>query len=186
MPLTPATLSRSKKLSPAPAASLPTQPASLLLHRPASPASEIGDRRFPHSPALPLFVLVKRRQALDAASGSVQSRCRGAQEPFPPFVLVKRVGAASVLLTSVFTKLFFPIRVSETLAPAQRVRGHWWALRQAGTLGRMCWARIAGQFSGARQIVLVKSFSSACNAPLPTLCDPGAGSDLNGRGASHA
>ncbi len=186
MPPAPATLSRSKKFSLAPAAVLPTQPAPHLPTDSAPPASEIEDRRVAHAPALPLFVLVKRRPALDTARGRIQSRYRGAKKRFPPSVLAKQVRTAFVFLAPVFAKPFFPTHVSETLPAAQRERDHRWALRRIGTLGRTCWARMAGQFSEARQIVSVKSFSSACNAPRPPFCDPGAGFSLNEWGVRRA
>lgn len=88
MPLTPATPSRSKKFSPAPVACLPTHPAPHLSTDAAPPVSEIGDRRFPHAPALSQFVLVKRRPAWDRVSGWVQSRCSGVLKALPPSVLV--------------------------------------------------------------------------------------------------
>lgn len=185
MPLAPAMPYLSKKFSPAPAASLPTQPISLFFPDPASAVSEIGDHRFPHAPALPLFVLVKRRPAWDPVSGWVQSRCRSARKTFLASVLVKGVGTASVFLASFFARRCCSTRFSETLAPAQRARGHWWAWRHAGTLGRMRWARMAGQFSGARQIVLVRSLSP-CAPPLPLSGNPGAASALNGGGVFHA
>jgi len=173
MPLTPATLSPSENFAPAPAAFLPTQPAPHLPTDSAPPVSEIGDRRFPLSRALPLFALAKRRPAWDPVSGRVQSRCRGARKTLPPSVLVKRMGSAFVFLAMVSAKLFCPTRVSETLPAAQRERDHWWVLRRIGTLGRACLARIVGRLSAARQIVL--SFSGSCNAPRPPFCDPGAG-----------
>ncbi len=186
MPLILTTRSRSKKFSPSPAADRPTQPVSLLPPRIPSPVREIGDRRIFHAPALPLFVLVKRRPAMDPASGGVESGRRGAQRTFSPSVLVKRVGPPSVFLASIFTKPHCPTRVSETLPAAQRARGHWWSWRHAGTKGRTCWARMAGQLKEARQIVLVKSFSSPCNAPLRLFGNPDAVAALNGWRTSYA
>lgn len=186
MPLAPTTRSRSKKFSLAPAAALPAQPAPLFFPDLAPAVSEIGDHRFPHAPAILLFVLVKRKPAWDPVSGWVQSHCRGAQKTLRPSVLVRRVVSASVFRAWVVAKPCYPARVSETLAPAQRAKGHWWAWRQVGGLGRTCWARMAGQLTEGRQIVLVKSFSSACSAPLPVSGNRCAGFALNEWGGFHA
>lgn len=198
MPLTPTTPGRSKKLSPAPAASLPTQPAPHLSTDSAPPALEIGGRRFPHSRALPLSALVKRRPAWDRLSGWVQSRCPVVRKALSPSVLVKSswgfwrsFAGGSVLGSHALKTLTQSVLVKRAdlalarCAPASDQR-----------LGVQCWSGIgsgkrvlgfgpavAGEIRRALLSVLVKSFSGSCNAPLPPFCDPCAGGGLNGWGA---
>ncbi len=201
MPLAPATLSCSKKFSPAPAASLPTQPAPHLPTDSAPLALEIRDRRFPHAPALPLSVLVKRRPAWDRVSGWVQSRCPGVPKALSPSVLVNSAwgfgwSSAGVLALGSHTL--------ETLTPSVLVKPSDLALVRCPPafdqrLAVQCWAgnglgkqvlgfgsAVAGVVRQARQSVLVKSFSGSCNAPLPPFCDPGARLTLNGWGVFRA
>ncbi len=201
MPLTPATLSRSKKFSPSPAAFLPTQPAPHLPTDSAPLALEIGDRRFPRSRALPLFALVKRRPAWDRVSGWVQSRCPGVPKALSPSVLVNSAwgfgwSSAGVLALGSHTL--------ETLTPSVLVKPSDLALVRCPPafdqrLAVQCWAgnglgkqvlgfgsAVAGVVRQARQSVLVKSFSGSCNAPLPPFCDPGARLTLNGWGVFRA
>lgn len=201
MPLAPATPSRSKKFLPAPAASLPTQPAPHLPTDSAPLALEIRDRRFPHSRDLSLSVLVKRRPAWDRVSGWVQSRCPGVPKALSPSVLVNSAwgfgwSSAGVLALGSHTL--------ETLTPSVLVKRADLALVRCPPsfdqrLAVQCWAgngsgkqvlgfgsAVAGEVRQARQSVLVKSFSGSCNAPLPPFRDPCAGGGLSGWGVSHA
>jgi len=201
MPLTPATLSRSKKFSPAPAAFLPTQPAPHPPTDSAPPVSEIGDRRFPHAPALSQFVLVKRTPAWDRVSGWVQSRSSGVRKDLSPSVLVNSAwglwrssagsSALGLVAREALSHSVLVKRVVQVLvhcAPAFELRLAVECCPENGSAKRVLglgWA-VTGLVRQARRIVLVESFSSPCNAPLPTFCDPGAGSDLRDWGASHA
>lgn len=164
MPLAPATLSRSKKLTPAPAASLPTQPALHLRTDSAPPVLEIRDRRFPHAPALSQFVLVKRTPAWDRVSGWVQSRCSGVRKDLSPSVLVKRADLALGRCPPAFD---------------QRLRVECWPGN--GSEKRVVGLRsaVVGMVRQARHSVLVKSFSGSCAPPLPLPGNPGAGAELN-------
>lgn len=201
MPLTPATLSRSKKFSPAPAAFLPTQPAPHPPTDSAPPVSEIGDRRFPHSRPPPQFVLVKRRRAWDRVSGWVQSRCRGVRKALSPSVLVNSAWGFGWWSAGV---LALGSHTLETLTPSVLVKRSDLALIRCPPafdqrLAVQCWAgnglgkqvlgfgsAVAGEVRQARQSVLVKSFSGSCNAPLPPFRDPCAGGGLSGWGVFRA
>lgn len=197
MPLTPATPSRSKKFSPAPVACLPTHPAPHLSTDAAPPVSEIGDRRFPHAPALSQFVLVKRRPAWDRVSGWVQSRCSGVLKALPPSVLVNFArgfwrttagaigfgsGAWKALTPSVLVKRVASVEVHCPPVFDQRLGGQCWSGNVSGKRALGFGSAVAGKVRQARQSVLVKSFSNSCNAPLPLFCDPVAGPALNGWG----
>lgn len=201
MPPAPATLSRSKKFSPAPAAALPTQPVPLFFPDLASAASEIVDHRFPHAPALPLFVLVKRRPAWDPVSGRVQSRCRGVRKALSPSVLVNSAWgfgwwSAAVLASlsdawkalsqSVLVKRADLALVRCPAAFDQRLAVQCWAGNGSGKQVLGFGSAVAGEVRQDRQSVLVKSFSGSCNAPLPPFRDPCAGGGLSGWGVSHA
>lgn len=201
MPLAPATPRRSKTFLPAPASSLLTQPAPHLPTDSAPPVSEIGDRRFPHAPALPLFALVKRRPAWDPVSGWVQSRCRGVQKALSPSVLVNSAWGFGWSSAGV---LALGSHALETLTPYVLVKRADLALVRCPPafdqrLAVQCWAgngsgkqvlgfgsAVAGEVRKARQSVLFKSFSGFCNAPLPPFCDPCAGGGLDGRGVFRA
>ena len=201
MPPAPATLSRSKKFSPAPAAFLPTQPAPHLPTDSAPPVSEIGDRRSPHSRALPLFVLVKRWSAWDRVSGWVQSRCGGVRKALPPSVLVNSAwgfwrasagvpGFGSVALKALSQSVLVKrdALASVHCAPVfdQRLGVQCWAGNGSGKRALGFGSAVAGVVRQARQSVLVKSFSGSCNAPLPPFSDPGARLTLNGWGVFRA
>ncbi len=201
MPLTPATPSRSKKFSPPPAASLPTHPASHLPTDSAPLASEIGDRRFLHSRALPQFALVKRRPARDLVSGWVQSRCPGVRKALSPSVLVNSAWgfwrscaggsvlgshAMETLTPSVLVKRAAQLEVRCAPAFDQRLGGQCWSGNVSGKRALGFGSAVAGVVRQARQGVLVKSFSGSCNAPLPPFCDPGAGPALSGWGVFRA
>ncbi|MBP2483355.1 hypothetical protein J3A72_003647 [Stenotrophomonas sp. PvP093] len=201
MPLAPATPRRSKKFSPAPAASLPTHPAPHLPTDAAPPVSEIRDRRFPHAPALFQFVLVKRTPAWDPVSGWVQSRCSGVRKALSPSVLVNSAWGFGWSSAGV---LALGSHALETLTPSVLVKRSDLALVRCPPafdqrLGVQCWAgnrsgkqvmgfgsAVAGEDRQARQSVLVKSFSGSCNAPLPPFRDPVAGPALNGWGVFRA
>lgn len=201
MPPALTTLSRSKKFSPSPAAFLPTQPAPHLPTDSAPPVSEIGDRRFPRSRALPLFALVKRRPAWDPVSGWVQSRCGGVRKALPPSVLVNSAwgfwrasagvpGFGSVALKalsqSVLVKRADLALIRCPPAFDQRLAVQCWAGNGLGKQVLGFGSAVAGVVRQARQSVLVKSFSGSCNAPLPPFCDPGARLTLNGWGVFRA
>lgn len=201
MPLTPAMPRRSKKFSPVPAASLPTQPAPHVPTDSAPPASEIGDRRFPHSRPLPRFVLVKRRPAWDPVSGWVESRCRGVRKAMPLPVLVNPAwaflrscagvlasvsGAWKALSQSALVKRTDLALVRCPPAFDQRLAIQCWAGNGLGKQVLGFGSAVAGEVRQARQSVLVKSFSGSCNAPLPPFCDPCAGDRLNGWGVFRA
>ena len=201
MPLAPATLSRSKTFSPAPAAFLPTQPAPHLPTDSAPPGSEIGDRRFPHSRALLLFALVKRRPAWDPVSGWVQSRYPGVRKALSPSVLVNSAwgfwrasagvpGFGSVALKALSQSVLVKrdALASVHCAPVfdQRLGVQCWAGNGSGKRALGFGSAVAGVVRQARQSVLVKSFSGSCNAPLPPFCDPGARLTLNGWGVFRA
>lgn len=201
MPPAPATLSRSKKFSPAPAAFLPTQPAPHLPTDSVPPVSEIGGRHFPHSRPQPRFVLVKRTPAWDRVSGWFQSRCSGVLKALPPSVLVNFAwgfwrtsaevlgfgsGAWKALTPSVLVKRVAPVEVHCPPIFDQRLGGQCWSGNVSGMRALGFGSAVAGEVRQARQSVLVKSFSDSCNAPLPLFCDPVAGPALNGWGVSHA
>ncbi len=201
MPLTPATLSRSERFSPTPAASLPTQPAPHLPTDSAPPASEIGDRHFPHSRRLPRFVLVKRTPAWDRVSGWVQSRCPGVLKALSPSVLVNFArgfwrtsagvlgfgsGAWKALTPSVLVKRVAPVEVHCPPVFDQRLGGQRWSGNVSGKRALGFGSAVAGEVRQARHSVLVKSFSGSCNAPLPPFCDPGARPTQNGWGVFRA
>lgn len=201
MPLAPATPRRSKKFSPAPAASLPTHPAPHLPTDAAPPVSEIGDRRFPHSRPVPRFVLVKGRPAWDPVSGWVESRCRGVRKALPLSVLVNSAWGFGWSSAGV---LALGSHALETLTPSVLVKRADLALVRCPPafdqrLAVQCWAgnglgkqvlgfgsAVAGEVQQARQSVLVKSFSGSCTAPPPSFCDPGARLTLNGWGVFRA
>jgi len=201
MPLAPATPRRSKKFSPTPAASLPTQPAPHLPTDSAPPVSEIGDRRFPHSRPPPQFVLVKRRRAWDRVSGWVQSRCGGVRKALPPSVLVNSAwgfwrasagvpGFGSVALKALSQSVLVKrdALASVHCAPVfdQRLGVQCWAGNGSGKRALGFGSAVAGVVRQARQGALVKSFSGFCNAPLPPFRDPVAGPALNGWGVFRA
>jgi len=201
MPLAPATPRRSKKFSPPPAASLPTQPAPHLPTDSAPPVSEIGDRHFPHSRRLPRFVLVKRTPAWDRVSGWFQSRCSAVLKALPPSVLVNFARGLWSLSAGVLALGSYALKA---LSPSVLVKRD--ALASVGSapvfdqrLGVQCWAgnrsgkqvmgfgsAVAGEVRQARHSVLVKSFSGSCNAPLPPFCDPGARPTQNDWGVFRA
>ncbi len=201
MPLTPATLSRSERFSPTPAASLPTQPAPHLPTDSVPPVSEIGDRHFPHSRPLPRFVLVKRTPAWDRVSGWFQSRCSGVLKALPPSVLVNFArgfwrtsagvlsfgsGAWKALTPSVLVKRVAPVEVHCPPVLDQRLGDQRWSGNVSGKRALGFGSAVAGEVRQARQSVLVKSFSDSCNGPLPLFCDPVAGPALNGWGVFRA
>jgi len=201
MPLAPATPRRSKKFSPPPAASLPPQPAPHLRTDSAPPVSEIGDRRFPHSRALPQFVLVKRRPAWDPVSGWVQSRCSGVLKALPPSVLVNFArgfwrttagaigfgsGAWKALTPSVLVKRVASVEVHCPPVFDQRLGDECWSGNGLDERVLGFGSAVSGEVRQARQGVLVKSFSGSCNAPLPPFRDPVAGPALNDWGVFRA
>lgn len=190
MPLAPATPRRSKKFSPTPAASLPTQPAPHLPTDSAPPVSEIGDRRFPHSRPPPQFVLVKRRRAWDRVSGWFQSRCSGVRKALSPSVLVNSAWgfgwssagvlalgshALETLTPSVLVKRADLALVRCPPAFDQRLRVECWPGN--GSEKRVVGLRsaVVGTVRQARKSVLAKSFSGSCAPPLPLPGNPGAG-----------
>lgn len=161
-----------------------------------------GSPSNPHVPA-PLSppVSADRFLGFGWSSEGGWTRCSGVWKALPQSVLVNsprrlwRPSAGSsalgLLARKALTHSVLVKRVAKVLvhcAPAfdQRIGVQCWpgngsVKRVLGLASAVAWKNRL-----ARQIVLVRSFSSACNAPLPTFCDPGAGSDLHGWGASHA
>jgi len=121
--------------------------------------------------ALPQSVLVNAARGLWRSSAWSSALGLVARKALSHSVLVKRVAQTLVHRASAFDQRL-EVQSCPENASAKRVLG----LRSG----------IAGEVRQARQIVLVKSFSSTCYAPLPPSCDPGASSGLNGFGASHA
>jgi hypothetical protein len=135
------------------------------------------------------------------SSAGVWTRCSGVRKALTSSVLVNSAwgfgwssagipalgsGALKALSHSVLVKRIAPALVHGAAAFDQRVEVQCWpgsgSAKRALGLG----SAVVGEIRLARQMVLVRSFSSACNAPLHPSCDPGAGSGLNGLGVSHA
>lgn len=121
--------------------------------------------------ALSQSVLVNSARKLWRSSAGSSALGLLARQALSHSVLVKRVAQVLVHCAPAFDQ-----RIGVQCWP-----GNGSVKRVLGLASAVAWKNRL-----ARQIVLVRSFSSACNAPLPTFCDPGAGSDLHGWGASHA
>lgn len=156
----------------------------------------------PHVPA-PLSppVSADRFLGFGWSSAGVLQCCSGVRKALPQSVLANsarglwRSSAGSSALGLVARKALslsvLVKRVAQVLvhcAPAfdQRVGAQCWlgngSVKRVLGLG----SAVTGLVRQARRIVLVESFSSPCNAPLPPCCDPRGGSALNGWGTSHA
>jgi hypothetical protein len=121
--------------------------------------------------ALPQPVLVNSARGFSWACGWVPALGSGAWKALTQSVLVKRVAQALVHCAPAFD-LRLGVECWPENGSAKRVLG----------LG----SAVTGLVRQARRIVLVESFSSPCNAPLPPFCDPLGGSALNGWATSHA
>lgn len=162
---------------------------------------------FPFSPYVPAPlsppVSADRFLGFGWSSAGVLPCFSGFRKPLTPSALVNSAwrfgwssagipalgsGALKALSHSVLVKRIAPALVHGAAAFDQRVEVQCWpgsgSAKRALGLG----SAVVGEIRLARQMVLVKSFSSACNAPQPPSCDPGAGagSGLNGLGVSHA
>lgn len=121
--------------------------------------------------ALPQSVLANSARGLWRSSAGSSAIGLFGRKALSHSVLVKRVAQVLVHCAPAFDQRL-AVECCPENGSAKRVLGLGWA--------------VAGEVRQAQQIVLVKSFSSPCNAPLPPSCDPGAGSGLNGFGDSHA
>ncbi len=121
--------------------------------------------------ALPQSVLVNSARVFSWACAWVPALGASAWKALTQSVLVKRVAQALVHCAPAFD-LRLGVECWLEKGSAKRVLG--WG------------SAVTGLVRQARRIVLVESFSSPCNAPLPPLCDPLGGSALNGWGTSHA
>lgn len=202
MPLAPASLHRTKPFRFTPATH-PAQHPVILFSDDQPPASfRISNTDSPHVPAPPVTpVSVERFLWFWLACAGVLQCCSGVRKALTPSVLVNSswgfgwssagvsalcLGALKALTQAVLVKRPVLASVRCTSAFDQRVEVQCWpgtgsAKRALG----FCWA-VAGGVRQARQSVLVKSFSGSCSAPLQLFCVLGAGSALNGLGASHA
>lgn len=202
MPFAPAPLHPLKTFSQHPAPLSTPAPVTLLPNY-QSPASFRNSSPFnPHVPATPVTpVFVERFLGCWLACAGVLLCCSGVRKALTPSVLVNSswgfgwssagvsavcLGALKALTQAVLVKRPVLASVRCTSDFDQRVEVQCWpgtgsAKRALG----FCWA-VAGGVRQARQSVLVKSFSGSCSAPPPPFCVLGAGSALNGLGASHA
>lgn len=187
MPLTPASLHPPKRFAPAPAAHLPHRRVSLLSPYPAHLPARNQTRSPAHSPAPPTpFVLVKRRQGLGHACAGMTMHYRDALKALPTSVLVKRVLGRSVFLAGASASRVTPTCVAWIHAIGHRVEAQCWTRWLEGKRLAGFREAVARPLRKARQIVLVKSFSSPCPAPLPQQRLPGVGLALSGWGVCRA
>jgi len=187
MPLAPATLHLPKRVAPAPAAHLPTRPVTQPSPYPAHLPARNQTRSPAHAPApLTPFVLVKRRQGLGHACAGMAMHCRGALKALPTSVLVKRVLGRSVFLAGASASRVTPTCVAWTHATGHRVEAQCWTRWLEGKRLAGFREAVARPLRKARLIVLVKSFSSPCPAPLPQQRLPGVGLALSGWGLCRA
>jgi len=182
MPLATASPYLPDTFAKATAAPLPNHAVSLLSTRVAHLPARNKRVPAPHAPTLPPFVLVKRAPGLRHGC-AVETRFRDALRSLPTSVLVKRVGVLSVLLQE-----FLQLRSSRASVPAthplaQRHEGHWRAFCHSEMQGLGAWSAVTEMPCEAGQVVLVRSFSSHCRAPLIALNSRGAKAVLNGVGA---
>lgn len=156
----------------------------------------------PHVPA-PLSPLVSAERFLGfwMACAGIRTRCSGVRKALTPSVLVNSAwgfcgscaavlafgsGARNAVSHSVSVKRVALALVHFAPAFDQRLGVQCWPWNGSAKRVLGLGSAVARDIRQARQIVLVKSFSGFCDAPLPPLCDPGARSALNGLGASHA
>jgi len=161
-----------------------------------------GSPSNPHVPAsLSPSISVERFLGFGMARAGVRTRCSGVRKALPPSVLVNSArgfgwssawvpalgsGAWRALTQSVLVKRAAPALVH--CAPAFDLRLGVECWPENGSAKRVLGLRsaVTGLVQQAWQIVLVESFSSPCNAPLPPFCEPLGGSALSGWGTSHA
>jgi len=202
MPLAPTSLHRPNPFHFPPAVH-PAQHPFTLLSNDQPPASfRISNTDSPHVPAsLSPSISVERFLGFGMACAGVRTRCSGVRKALPPSVLVNSArgfgwssawvpavgsGAWRALTQSVLVKRAAPALVH--CAPAFDLRLGVECWPENGSAKRVLCLRSAltGLVQQAWQIVLVESFSSPCNAPLPPFCEPLGGSALSGWGTSHA
>lgn len=187
MPLALTSLRSPKVFAPAPAAH-PLDRLATLSSPPSAALSVRNQTRSPSRAPDPLspFVLVKRRHELRHACAGVTMRCRDSLKALSSSVLVKQVLGRSVFLVGVSASRVTPSCVPWTRAIGPHVEGHCGAPRD--TEGRIlgCREAVAWMPCKPRQLVLVKSFSSLCPAPLLQRRLPGVGLALNGWGVCRA
>ena len=187
---------------PGPATHPAPAPVTLFPNDQQRPSFRNSNPDIPHVPA-PRSppVSADRFLGFGLACAGVWTRCSGVRKALTSSVLVNSawgfgwssagipaLGSAALkaLSHSVLVKRIATALVHCAPAFDQRVEVQCWpgsgSAKRALGLG----SAVVGEIRLARQIVLVKSFSSPCNASLPPSCDPGAGSGLNGFGVSHA
>lgn len=177
-------------------------PVTLFPNDQQRPSFRNSNPDIPHVPAsLSPPVSADRFIGFGMPCAGVWTRCWGVRKALTSSLLVNSAwgfswacawvpalgsGAWKALTQSVLVKLVAQVLVHCAPAFDQRVGVQCWL--GSGSVKRVLGlgSAVAGEIRLARQIVLVKSFSSACNAPLPPSCDPGAGSGLNSLGVSHA
>ncbi len=179
-----------------------TAPVTLPPNDQHHPSSRFSPPSNPHvSAPLSALVTVERFLGFGWSSAGVLQCCSGVRKALPQSVLVNsargfwRSSAGSPALAllalkapshSVLVKRAAPALVH--CAPAFELRLGVERWPENGSAKRVLGleSAVTGLVQQARQIVLVESFSSPCNAPLPPFCEPLGGSALNGWGASHA
>ena len=183
MPLAPASPQPAAPFAQATAALLPSHAVSLLSPRIAHLPARNKRGPAPNAFTQPPFVLVKRAQGLGHGCARAAGLPQDAQESLPTSVLVKRAGVLSVLLQGFLELRSSRVSVPESHHLAQRREGHWRAFCHLPVRGLGNWLPGARMLPEARQVVLVRSFSSHCRAPLIALSSRGAKAVLNGVGA---
>lgn len=202
MPLATASLHPPQPFHFVPAIHPAQHPVTLLPNDQHPAPFRISNYVSPHVPA-PLSppVSADRFLGFGRSSAGVLQCCSGVRKALPQSVLVNSArgfswacawvaalcsGALKALTRSVLVKLVAQVLVHCAPAFDQCVGVQCWpgngSVKRVLGLG----SAVARDIRQARQIVLVKSFSGFCNAPMPPLCDPGARSALNGLGTSHA
>ncbi len=156
----------------------------------------------PHVPA-PLSPLVSAERFLGfwMACAGIRTHCSGVRKALTPSVLVNSAwgfwrscaavlafgsGAWKAVSHSVSVKRAALALVHSAPASDQRLGVQCWPWNGSAKRVLGLGSAVARDIRQARQIVLVKSFSGFCNAPLPLLCDPGARSELNDSGVRRA
>lgn len=179
MPLATATLHPPKRCASAPAP-LPHTPVTLFHNdqRPHQTRNQISSNSHASVP-LTSFVLVKQEQRLSHPLAGFPMRRRVSQKALPSSVLVKRVLGPSVVLDDVSALGIPPTCVAWTRAIGHRVGALFWMrwLERKRLAGFR--EAAVGALRKAQQIVLVKSFSSPCPAPLLQQRFPGRGLATN-------
>lgn len=202
MPLAPASLHRPNPFHFVPAIHPAPAPVTLPPNDQLHPSSRFSSPSNPHvSAPLSAPVTVERFLGFGWSSAGVLQCCSGVRKALPQSVLVNSArgfswacawvpalgsGACRALTQSVLVKRVAPALVHCAPAFDLRLRVEWWPENGSAKRVHGLGSAVTGLVRQARQIVLVKSFSSPCNAPLPPFCEPLGGSALNGWGASHA